>query len=213
MPRSPSKPHGSSSIRPCLVLKQSFSKVNTDLEPPLTPDSSPGSSRGATEGTQHSPLAEVVTPPEPSVHLRPRKAVDYLPETPSTSSPLDARRAISAAARAQSITDHVLEIYRSYAKPKDPADSSGQQRLPWIEGYEPVLPAFPELSGDELMMSEDEVDQERDVAEEAQSPTNSKQRKGGKKPLRSARGQDKVSNRVAARRHREMTKERLKNVS
>lgn len=153
---------------------------------------------------------EVCTPPAPAPsHLRPRKPVDYVAAGPSTS-PNDSRRAISAAARAQSITDHVLEIYRSYAKPKESTDGVEQSpvgSLPTIEGYEPVLPAFPELSGDETAISDEE-----DEAEiEDQSPGITK-RKGGKRSPKSARGQDKVSNRVAARRHREMTKERLKNV-
>lgn len=83
--------------------------------------------------------------------------------------------------------------------------------LPFIEGYEPVLPAFPELSGDEMMMSDEEDEPEKEIEE--QSPGNGKGKgKAGQRPPKSSRGQDKVSNRVAARRHREMTKERLKNV-
>ena len=160
---------------------------------------------------QRSPsVPEVCTPPAPApLHLRPRKLVDYVAATPSTS-PNDSRRAISAAARAQSITDHVLEIYRSYAKPKESGNGVEQSSvgsLPMIEGYEPVLPAFPDLSGDEMAMSDEDDEPET----EEHSPGTSK-RKGGKRSPKSVRGQDKVSNRVAARRHREMTKERLKNV-
>lgn len=189
-------------------------QVNTNLAPHLTPDSSPSSSHGE-DGCQSPTVAEVITPPpQPSIHLRPRKNVDYLPETPNTTSPTDARRAISAAARAQSITDHVMEIYRSYAKPKESPDGSKDKQLadlPFIEGYEPVLPAFPELSGDEMMMSDEEDEHEKELHDDP-SPSNTSQRKGSKRSPRAARGQDKVSNRVAARRHREMTKERLKNV-
>jgi hypothetical protein len=183
-------------------------QVNTNLETMLTPDSSPASSPGS---DNHSLPAEICTPPEPTAtHLRPRKPVDYLPPTPNTS-PNDSRRAISAAARAQSITDHVLGIYRSYAKPKDgttEGDVKPNVDLPFIEGYEPVLPAFPELSGDEMMMSDEEDEPEKEVEEAGNG-----KRKAGKKSPKVGRGQDKVSNRVAARRHREMTKERLKNVS
>ncbi|KAI5455288.1 hypothetical protein NCC49_000103 [Naganishia albida] len=196
--------------RHCLGVRQ----VNTNLAPHLTPDSSPSSSHGE-DGCQSPTVAEVITPPpQPSIHLRPRKNVDYLPETPNTTSPTDARRAISAAARAQSITDHVMEIYRSYAKPKESPDGSKDKQLadlPFIEGYEPVLPAFPELSGDEMMMSDEEDEHEKELHDDP-SPSNTSQRKGSKRSPRAARGQDKVSNRVAARRHREMTKERLKNL-
>lgn len=199
-------------IHPALTLL--FRQVNTNLAPMLTPDSSPSSSHGG-DGDQGSPLAEVVTPPQQTpIHLRPRKNVDYLPETPNTTSPTEARRAISAAARAQSITDHVMEIYRSYAKPKESPGGSKDKNLaelPFIEGYEPVLPAFPDLSGDEMMLSDEEDDQEKDLQEDP-SPSGTSQRKCSKRSPRAARGQDKVSNRVAARRHREMTKERLKNV-
>ncbi|GHJ86159.1 hypothetical protein NliqN6_2561 [Naganishia liquefaciens] len=187
-------------------------RVNTNLGAMELPDSSPASSNGtADDNMQRSPsVPEVCTPPPTGPqHLRPRKLVDYNSATPTTS-PNDSRRAISAAARAQSITDHVLEIYRSYAKPKEGADGDTQPpvgALPFIEGYEPVLPAFPELSGDEMALSDE--DDESESAE--QSPVASK-RKGGKRSPKSGRGQDKVSNRVAARRHREMTKERLKNL-
>lgn len=61
-------------------------------------------------------------------------------------------------------------------------------------------------------MLSDENDQDDHLSEEL-SPTNGKQSKGAKKSSRATKGHDKVSNRVAARRHREMTKERLKNVS
>lgn len=107
-----------------------------------------------------------------------------------------------------------MEIYRSYAKPKELPDRSKDKHLadlPFIEGYEPVLPAFPELSGDEMMLSDEEDEQDKEAGE-PQSPGTSTLRKGGKRSPRAARGEDKVSNRVAARRHREMTKERLKNV-
>jgi hypothetical protein len=81
----------------------------------------------------------------------------------------------------------------------------------FADGYDPVLPAFPDLSGDELMLSDDN-DQDDQLTEDA-SPTNGKLSRGGKRASRATKSHDKVSNRVAARRHREMTKERLKNVS
>ncbi|KAJ9123199.1 hypothetical protein QFC22_001392 [Naganishia vaughanmartiniae] len=164
---------------------------------------------------QASPLAEVSPPTQDETpNLRPRRAKGCLPDTPPESSPPDARRAVSAAARAQSITEHVVAIYRSYAKPKSPTTSNkyqlGADTTTLGDQYDPVLPAFPDLSGDELMFSDDN-DQEDQLSEDL-SPTNGKQSRAGKKSSRATKGHDKVSNRVAARRHREMTKERLKNL-
>ncbi|KAJ9107556.1 hypothetical protein QFC21_001015 [Naganishia friedmannii] len=182
----------------------------------LSISTSPPWQENTWEMEQPSPLAEVSPPiQDQTPQLRPRRGQDCLPDTPPASSPPDARRAISAAARAQSITEHVVAIYRSYAKPKSPTTSDsyqlGTDTPIFVDDYQPVLPAFPDLSGDELMLSDDN-DPDDQLSEDHLSPTNAKQARGTKKSSRATKGHDKVSNRVAARRHREMTKERLKNL-